>query len=74
VNQLSDSAHIKATTIDDIVGILENLKAIVEALGWIWVIVSRYHNGVKRTEGLTLPVTSFSASDLTLDSQRRRLD
>jgi hypothetical protein len=74
VNQLQDAAHIKATTVDDIIDILDAIKAIVELLGWVWVVVSRFHNGTKRPEGITIPVTSFLASDLTLDSQRRRLD
>lgn len=74
VNQLQDSTHIKAETVDDIITLLEAIKVVVELLGWVWVVVSRVHNHLKRPEAITIPVTSFLAADLTLDSQRRRLE
>lgn len=41
--------------------------------GWTWVVVSRQLNGVARTTGETIPVTSAGLTDLHIDSQRRRL-
>lgn len=38
-----------------------------------WVVVSRYSNNAPRAEGVTAPVTAVVATDLTVDSQRRRL-
>lgn len=37
------------------------------------VIVSRYSGGAKRTEAATYAVTTYSPSDLTVDTMRRRL-
>ncbi len=71
--QVNATNTIKQVTIDNIIDMLEALKLLVEALGWIIVIVSRWNNGVKRTTALTTPVTSFGNSDLTLDSMRSRL-
>jgi hypothetical protein len=59
--------------IDDLIDALLALKAIVEALGWLWVIVSRYHNGAPRATGTTFNVTTITTSDTTTDSMRSRL-
>jgi hypothetical protein len=40
---------------------------------WTWVVVSRRHNNAWREVGLATPVESVVATDLILDSQRRRL-
>lgn len=37
------------------------------------VVVSRYTGGALRSEAVTRPVTAYAASDLTVDTQRRRL-
>jgi len=36
------------------------------------VVVSRYADGVARSEGITTPVTSYIFADLNVDTQRRR--
>ena len=72
-SDLSDTNTVTQAFVDDVIDALEALKVIIEALGWIWVIVSRYHNGVLRAEGLTTAVASFGVSNLTVDSQRNRL-
>lgn len=41
--------------------------------GWSHVIVSRYLDGAPRSAGLAIPVTNYILTDLTVDSQRRRL-
>jgi hypothetical protein len=38
-----------------------------------WVVASRYHNGVPRTAGLSIPIVSVIASDTYSDSMRTRL-
>ena len=38
-----------------------------------WVIASRFTNKAPRTTGVAIPVTSVTFSDLTIDTQRRRL-
>lgn len=70
---LTDPNHVAQSWVDDVVDALEALKVIVEALGLIWVVVSRFVAGVKRTEGVMYPITSFRTSNLTTDSQRGRL-
>lgn len=41
--------------------------------GYTWVVASRYTNGNPRPLGVTVPVTDVVYTDLTVDSQRRRL-
>jgi len=72
-NQLNGVATIEQSYIDDIIEALEALKVIIEALGWVWVIVSRYKNNVKRTTAVNFAVNTFGTSDLTTDSMRGRL-
>lgn len=71
---LSNSQLVAQSWVDDVIDLLDLLKTIVEALGWIWVIVSRFANGVKRTTAETFAVTSYGTSDLTIDNLGRRLD
>lgn len=40
---------------------------------WTWVIISRSVNGAPRANALITPVQSVILTDLTIDSQRRRL-
>lgn len=71
--QLNGVATIEQSYVDDVIDALEALKVIIEALGWLWVIVSRYKDGVKRATATTVEVAQFGVSDLTTDSQRGRL-
>lgn len=41
--------------------------------GWTWGVLSRQHLGSPRVEGLFTPITGVSYTDLTVDSQRKRL-
>jgi hypothetical protein len=70
---LTDPNHVTQDWVDDVIDALELLKLAVEALSWVWVIVSRYVDSAKRTTAVTYPVTSFSTSNLTTDSARGRL-
>jgi len=65
--------RVKQTWVDDVIEALEALKTIVEALGFIWVIVSKFVDGVKRTTAVTFDLQGFSVSNLTTDSMRGRL-
>ena len=40
---------------------------------FLWVVVSRYSAGLPRSPGISTPVTDVAYTDLTIDSQRRRL-
>lgn len=71
--QIADTNTVLQVTVDNIIDMLELLVDLIEALGWIAVVVSRWNNGAKRPVALTTPITSFGVSDLTLDSMRSRL-
>lgn len=74
VNALGTNENFFTTTIvDDIVEVLNALRVILEAIGWIEVIVSRYINNTKRSEAVVFPVTFYTATDLRVDSRRDRL-
>jgi len=64
---------VGSTFIDDVIDALEALKALIEAAGWVWSIVSRYLNKVERATAVTFPVTQFAVHDFTTDSMRGRL-
>lgn len=58
--------------IAQIITILGALKTAIEALGAVWVVVSKFTNKVPRASGLKTPITAVSC-DQYMDSQRRRL-
>lgn len=58
---------------DDILDAYQTICQAPASDGWTHVVVSRSSGGVDRAEGVTTPVTAYTAADLTLDSQRRRL-
>lgn len=64
---------VDSATVDAIVDCYETFSSQISAAGWQWVTVSRISNGVPRAVGVTAPVTSVLAVDLTVDSMRRRL-
>lgn len=55
--------------------LVDGYRALAAAIpaGWSHVIVSFWEDGVARSEGLPIPVTSILITDFTIDSQRRRL-
>lgn len=57
---------------DTIVGHYNDLQDGLSAVGWTWVVVSRFFNGQPRAQGIARPVTAAIVTDLTVDSQRRR--
>jgi hypothetical protein len=70
---LTDPNHVTQDWVDDVIDALELLKLAVEALSWVWVIVSRYLDGVKRTSGVTYEIATVAVTNLTTDSARGRL-
>lgn len=65
--------YLQQTFVDDILDALEALKVIFTGLGWLWVVVSRYKDGVKRATAETFLVADVSVTNLTTDSMRGRL-
>lgn len=72
-NALTDTNHVTQSWVDDVVDALELLKLAIEALDWVWVIVSRYLDGAKRAVAVNYNVTTFNVANLTTDSARGRL-
>jgi hypothetical protein len=70
---LDNATHVTQDFLDDVIEALQALKTIIEALGWIWVIVSRYRDGEKLAVANTYAVTQFTVSNLTTDSAYGRL-
>jgi len=70
--KLDDSITLNATFIGQLLTALGALKTVIEGLGAIWVVVSKYHNKVARGTGVKTPVSAI-AMDQYSDSQRRRL-
>jgi len=69
----SDANTIASSYRDSLLAAYTSIGAAGADDGWIHVVVSRYHNGAPRVTGLSTAVNAYAASDLTLDSQRRRL-
>jgi hypothetical protein len=51
----------------------ELLDATTYTAAWTWVVLSRFEDGQPRSAGLVQPVTAVVLTDITVDSQRRRL-
>jgi len=72
VAQLQDALTFTSSALAVIGAALASLKAAVEALGAVWVVLSKWHNGSARTTAVATPITAI-AIDQYIDSQRRRL-
>lgn len=74
VNNLSTVENFVTTGYASVVtDVLNALRALLDLIGWIEVIVSRYANGAKRSEAVTFDVVNYTATDLRVDSQRARM-
>lgn len=75
VSSLPTANESTVTTVfrDNVVGALNAIPTYLTAINWVEVIVSRYSNGVQRPEGAWFEVTEYAATDLIIDTQRRRL-
>lgn len=55
-------------------GVIDGVRTVIDAVGlWDPVLVSRYHNGAKRSEGLVFPWTSSIYNSVKVASRRKRL-
>lgn len=70
--QIDSSITFVLSTVTNILNGLIALKTAIEALGAVWVVVSKYLNHSPRAAGLKTPITALAA-DTYIDSQRRRL-
>lgn len=62
-----------SVTVAGIQTTLQNLNIDLLTQGWRLVVLSRYEDGAERSTGLATPITSFTAIDSRVDTQRRRL-
>jgi len=68
------SANIVTTTYRDaLLNYMTHVRNAAAENGWVLVVVSRFHNKVRREEAITYPVTSVVARNLRVDSQRGRM-
>lgn len=64
----TDKADAWVSTISHMIADVHTFSASADVC-----VLSRYHDKVKRAEGIGTPITSYSYHDLILDSMRRRL-
>ncbi|HEY9758907.1 MAG TPA: hypothetical protein V6C97_27305 [Oculatellaceae cyanobacterium] len=69
---LADNLTFTTTFVANVITALTALKTAIEALGAVWVVVSKYTNKIPRAAGTKTPITAI-AVDTYIDSQRRRL-
>lgn len=65
--------RVNSTFIVNLLQALADIITYIIANGWVDVIVSRYANGSKRTEGVVYSITDWANTDERVDTQRRRL-
>lgn len=70
-SQVLDNA-VLGTWGDDVLTACESL-AFLDVTSFLQVVVSHFHLGAARSEGLAQIVTNARLADLTVDTQRRRL-
>lgn len=73
---LTEGSVVENTVSSTIVSAIEDAyNALITFVTppWQWVVLSRYHNGAPRVEGLVQPVIAALCVDPYVDSQRRRL-
>lgn len=64
---------VGGTTANGLTAAYSTIAAEALALGWTHVVVSRYTAGAARVTGETFPVTTWTYTDLTVDTMRKRL-
>lgn len=70
---INDKNSWSVATLVAILGALLEIATYALQHGWVEVIVSRWHNNMKRATAVTAEVTDWSFTDVTVDSQRGRL-
>lgn len=70
--EMNDAVSTGTGILAQIIAALMALKTVIEGLGAVWVVVSKWLNKVPRAGGTKTPITAVSI-DQYVDSQRRRL-
>lgn len=70
---MADENTVTSAYADLLVELMGTFDAAAEGLGWTPVILSYQNAGVVSSEATIYPITSWSVTDLVVDSQRRRL-
>lgn len=70
---LETATTFTSAYIDALVSMLDEFLIAGNTAGWTMVILSRFHNGVKRTTAVHSTVTTIVARNNKVDSQRGRL-
>lgn len=65
--------YVESSYAEDVLLGYQNLIADVLAVDWQWVVVSRQQDGGPLVEGQAYNVATVTATDLRVDTQRRRL-
>lgn len=68
---LLDGSYTTAMA-NGVVAMLSNVKAAALALGWVWIIASRYHNGAPRSVAAEYAVQSHVVRSRIPGNQQRR--
>lgn len=69
VNENFVTSAAAANWVDALLAVL----SYVITHGWIEIIISRWNEGMKRSEGVSFGITDWTNSDLRVDTMRRRL-
>jgi hypothetical protein len=69
----TNERFITSTYRTALIDAIEELPNAVGAVNWQHVVVSRQSGGVKRPTGVWFPVTTYTTTDLRLDTMRRRI-
>jgi len=70
---IAADSTVTSTYANNIVSYLENLRTGALLAGWVMVVVSRFHEGARRTPAITFEVSNIVARNHIIDSQRGRL-
>jgi len=74
-NSMVSNNTVQTTWADDLANGYQELlpTGLFDPDPFVWVVVSRFGNGVRRASGVTTEVIGASYTDLTVDSMRTRL-
>lgn len=64
---------VTAAVVTALIAKLNNLKEALDAEGWDFVVVSKFHNGAPREAAAITNISGIGVTDNRVDTQRRRL-
>lgn len=65
--------RVTGSVLTQLTSAYNTLGTLADDAGATWVVISRSHNKIPRTTGVTFPITTVVFTDNVVDSQRRRL-